>query len=124
MTIKGPKWMHLSFSITWKPATMQLPMAGHVYILASRRNGTLYVGCTTDLAKRIYEHRNGLVRGFTRKYNAKRLVYVETYHDVSDAIVRERRMKEWRRAWKVQLIEADNPNWDDLAVSLLGFDPL
>ena len=99
-------------------------MAGYVYILASRRNGTLYVGCTTDLEKRIYEHRNGLVRGFTRKYNVKRLVSVETYHDVSDAIVRERRMKEWRRAWKIQLIEADNPNWDDLAVSLLGFDPL
>ena len=68
-------------------------MPGHVYILASRRNGTLYIGCTTDLAKRIYEHREGLVPGFTRRYNVKRLVYVETYHDVSDAALRERRMK-------------------------------
>ena len=99
-------------------------MAGHVYILASRRNGTLYVGSTTDLPGRIYQHRNGLMRGFTRQYGVKRLVYVETYDDISDAIVRERRMKEWQRAWKVRLIEQDNPYWDDLAVSLLGFDPL
>ena len=103
---------------------MRFPMPGHVYILASRRNGTLYIGCTTDLAKRIYEHREGLVPGFTRRYNVKRLVYVETYHDVSDAALRERRMKGWRRAWKIQLIEADNPNWDDRAVGLLGFVPL
>jgi putative endonuclease len=99
-------------------------MAGYVYILASRRNGTLYVGATTDLPKRIYEHREGLVAGFTRTYGVKRLVYVETYDDISDAIVRERRMKEWLRAWKVRLIETDNPFWDDLAVSLLGFEPL
>ena len=99
-------------------------MAGYVYILASKRNGTIYVGCTTDLTKRMYEHRNGLSRGFTRQYGVKRLVYVETYHDVSDAIVRERRMKDWRRTWKIRLIEQDNPFWDDLAVSLLGFDPL
>ena len=99
-------------------------MAGHVYILASRRNGTLYIGCTTDLPKRIYEHRTCLIRGFTRKYGVKRLVLVETYHDVSDAALRERRMKEWRRAWKIQLIEADNPDCDDLAVRLLGFPPL
>jgi putative endonuclease len=99
-------------------------MASYLYILASRRSGTLYIGCTTDLPKRIYEHRTGVVRGFTRKYNVKRLVYVETFHDVSDAAARERRVKTWHRAWKIQLIEADNPNWDDLAVSLLGFDPL
>jgi putative endonuclease len=99
-------------------------MAAYVYILASRRHGTLYIGCTTDLPKRIYEHRNGLVPGFTRKYGVRRLVYLETYHDVSDAVLRERRMKQWRRAWKIQLIEAENPTWDDLAVGLLGFDPL
>ena len=99
-------------------------MAGYLYILASRRNGTIYVGCTTDLPKRIYEHRNGLVRGFTRRYSVKRLVYVETYHDVSDAALRERRIKDWHRAWKIQLIEADNPTWEDLAVRLLGFDHL
>ena len=99
-------------------------MSGYVYILASRRNGTIYIGCTTDLPKRIHEHREGLIRGFTRRYGVKRLVYFETYDDVSDAIVRERRSKEWHRAWKVRLIEADNPCWDDLAVSVLGFDPL
>ena len=99
-------------------------MAGHVYILASRRNGTPYIGATTDLPKRVYEHREGLIPGFTRTYGVKRLVHVETYDDISDAIVRERRMKEWQRAWKVRLIEADNPCWDDLAVSLLGFEPL
>lgn len=99
-------------------------MAGHLYILSSRRNGTLYIGCTTDLPKRIYEHRTGLVPGFTRRYNVKRLVYFETYDDISDAIVRERRIKEWRRAWKIQLIEKDNPHWEDLAVSLLGFELL
>jgi putative endonuclease len=89
-------------------------MAGYPYILASRRNGTLYIGATTDLPKRVYEHQKGLVPGFTRTYHVTRLVYVETYHDIRDAIVRERRMKEWRRAWKVRLIEADNPFWDDL----------
>jgi putative endonuclease len=99
-------------------------MAGYVYILASRRNGTIYVGCTTDLPKRLYEHRNGLVRGFTRQYDVKRLVYFEIYDDVSDAIVRERRLKNWHRAWKIRLIEGENPFWEDLAVTLLGFDPL
>ena len=99
-------------------------MPGYVYILASRRNGTIYIGSTTDLPKRIYEHRRGLVAGFTRTYGVKRLVYVEIYDDISDAIVRERRMKEWQRDWKIRLIEKDNPSWKDLAVSLLGFEPL
>jgi putative endonuclease len=99
-------------------------MAGHLYIFASRRHGTLYIGVTTDLPKRIYEHRNGLVPGFTCKYRVKRLVYVETYDDVSDAIVRERRMKEWKRDWKIRRIEEENPLWQDLAVTLLGFEPL
>jgi putative endonuclease len=99
-------------------------VAGHVYILASRRNGTLYTGVTTDLPKRIYEHRTGIIPGFTRRHGVKRLVHVETHHDVTEAIVRERRIKEWRRAWKLDLIERDNPDWTDLAVTLLGFDPL
>ena len=99
-------------------------VSGHFYILASRKHGTLYAGCTTDLPKRIYEHREGLVPGFTCRYGVKRLVHVETYHDIGNAIVRERRVKEWRRAWKIQLIEKDNPDWEHLAVSLLGFDPL
>jgi putative endonuclease len=100
------------------------PVSGHVYIPASRRHGTVYIGSTTDLPKRMYEHRQGLVAGFTRTHAVKRLVYVETYDDISDAIVRERRMKEWQRNWKVRLIEQDNPYWEDLAVSLLRFDPL
>jgi putative endonuclease len=99
-------------------------MPGYVYTLASRRNGTLYTGVTTDLPKRIYEHRTGLIPGFTQRYNVKLLVWFETYYDVSDAIARERRIKEWRRAWKLELIERENPDWDDLAVTLLGFDPL
>ena len=99
-------------------------MSGYLYILASRRHGTIYIGSTTDLPKRIYEHREGLIAGFTRTNGVKRLVYVETYDDISDAIVRERRMKEWKRGWKIRLIEEANPFWEDLAVSLLGFEPL
>ena len=98
-------------------------MGGHVYILASRRYGTLYVGVTSDLARRIGEHRAGLAGGFTRQYGVKRLVYLESLDDIRDAIVREKRIKEWKRDWKIALIERENPMWDDLAVSLLGFDP-
>jgi putative endonuclease len=103
---------------------MVLPVSGYLYILASRRHGTIYIGSTTNLPKRVYEHREGLVAGFTRTYGVKRLVYVETYDDISDAIVRERRMKEWKRGWKVRRIEEENPFWEDLAVTLLGFEPL
>ena len=98
-------------------------MAGYFYLLASRKHGTLYAGATTDLPKRVWEHREGLVAGFTKQHDVKRLVYFETYDDISDAIVRERRVKEWERDWKIQLIEKDNPDWEDLAVSVLGFDP-
>jgi len=99
-------------------------VSAYVYILASRRNGTIYIGSTTDLPKRIYEHREGLADGFTKEYGVKRLVYVEAHDDISDAIVRERRMKEWHRDWKIRLIEKENPFWEDLAVTLLGFEPL
>ena len=99
-------------------------MGGHVYILASRRHGTLYTGVTSDLARRIFEHREGLIPGFTREYGVKRLVFVETHNDISEAIIREKRIKDWKRDWKINLIERDNPLWDDLAVSLLGFEPL
>ncbi|MDB5721855.1 MAG: endonuclease, partial [Alphaproteobacteria bacterium] len=81
-------------------------------------------GATTDLAKRVWEHRIGAAEGFTQRYGVKRLVYFETYHDIGDAIVRERRLKEWKRAWKIQLIEQDNPFWDDLAVPILGFEAI
>lgn len=99
-------------------------MAGYFYLLASRKHGTLYAGATTDLPKRVWEHRAGVIPGFTQQYEVKRLVHFETYDDIADAIVRERRVKEWKRAWKIQLIERENPHWDDLAVSVLGFDAL
>ena len=84
------------------------------YILASKKNGTLYVGVTNDLKRRVYEHKNILVEGFTRKYHVHRLVYFEKIDDPYQAILREKRLKKWNRAWKIQLIEGKNPNWDDL----------
>lgn len=85
-----------------------------VYILASKRNGTLYIGVTSDLRKRIWEHREGFVDGFTKKYSVHRLVYYELFADMYNAITREKRLKKWRRAWKIRLIEEKNPRWDDL----------
>jgi putative endonuclease len=85
-----------------------------VYILASRRNGTLYVGMTNDLIRRVYEHRNDLISGFTKQYRVHDLVYFEVFDDVREAITREKRLKRWHRAWKTELIEKDNKNWRDL----------
>ena len=90
-----------------------------VYVLASRRNGTLYVGVTGDLAKRAWEHRNNVVEGFTRRYGVHRLVYFETCDDIDQAILREKRIKKWSRAWKIELIERDNPEWADLWETIL-----
>ncbi len=100
------------------------PMGGHVYVLASRKHGTLYIGVSSDLSRRIYEHREGLADGFTYKHGVKRLVHVETFTRIEDAIVREKRLKDWQRDWKIALIERENPLWDDLAVTMLGFDPI
>jgi len=86
----------------------------YVYILASGRHGTLYVGVTNDVVRRVFEHRSDLIGGFTAKYGVHRLVYFETHQDVCEAIVREKRLKRWRRAWKVELIERDNQGWTDL----------
>lgn len=86
----------------------------YVYILASKRLGTLYIGYTSDIARRIYEHRTGAIPGFTKKYDVTRLVYVETFDDPRIAQQRERTVKKWPRDWKINLIERDNPNWDDL----------
>lgn len=86
----------------------------YIYILASRRNGTLYTGITSDLAKRVWEHKNKLVEGFTYKYNVNKLVYYEEYNDVYEAIQREKRLKGWHRKWKLALIEKNNPYWNDL----------
>ena len=85
-----------------------------VYILASQRNGTLYVGVTNDLIRRVQEHREGLVGGFTKRYGVKLLVHYEVHQDIAEAILREKRIKRWLRAWKVQLVEAHNPQWLDL----------
>jgi len=94
-----------------------------VYILASRRNGTLYIGVTTNLPRRIFEHREGLLPGFTRDYDVKRLVHIEHFLDIASAIVREKQLKKWRRAWKIQLIEGSNSGWRDLAEDI-GYPPL
>ncbi len=85
-----------------------------VYILATKRNGTLYIGVTSDLVKRIWEHQNNLVEGFTKRYGVHRLVWVELHESMESAIQREKRLKGWKRAWKLQLIESNNPNWRDL----------
>ena len=85
-----------------------------VYILASRRNGTLYVGVSSDLARRVWEHKQDLVAGFTRRYQVHTLVWFEVHGSMAAALSREKAIKEWRRAWKLALIEADNPEWRDL----------
>ena len=90
----------------------------YVYLLASGRNGTLYVGVTSDLPKRIYEHKNHLAKGFTATYDVTQLVWFEGHDDITQAIWREKKIKKWNRAWKVRLIEANNPTWRDLAIEL------
>ena len=94
-------------------------MAYYVYIMANRKGGTLYIGVTGNVARRAYEHREGLVEGFTKRYRIKALVYVESHDDIERAIQREKTMKKWNRAWKVALIERDNPDWEDLYHTLL-----
>ena len=89
-------------------------MPAFVYMMSNRRNGILYIGVTTDLPKRAFEHREGLVDGFTRRYGLKMLVYYEAFDGVRDAIQREKTMKHWPRAWKVRLIHGLNPEWKDL----------
>ncbi|PKN86848.1 MAG: excinuclease ABC subunit C [Deltaproteobacteria bacterium HGW-Deltaproteobacteria-1] len=87
----------------------------YVYILASKRNGTLYIGVTNDLERRLYEHRNNLIEGFTNKYNVHHLVYFEDVNDIQAALQREKQLKRWTRKWKLELIEKVNPEWRDLA---------
>jgi len=85
-----------------------------MYILASRRNGTLYIGVTSDLVKRVWQHKNDVASGFTIKYGVHMLVYYEVHADMAEAIRREKRLKKWNRAWKIELIERENPQWCDL----------
>ena len=86
----------------------------YVYILANRIGGTLYIGVTNDLVRRVHEHGMKLAEGFTKKHRVARLVYFEVFDDVENAIVREKRLKKWNRAWKIQIIEENNPDWNDL----------
>jgi putative endonuclease len=92
---------------------------GWVYIMTNKPNGTLYVGVTSDLARRAWEHREGLADGFTKRYGLKRLVYAERHEDITLAIQREKLLKHWSRSWKVQLILRENPGWEDLYDQLL-----
>lgn len=90
----------------------------YVYILASKKNGTLYIGITSNLKKRIYEHKNNLAEGFTKKYKVHNLVYYDETSDIRSALAEEKRLKNWKRKWKVELIEKDNFDWKDLAGGL------
>jgi putative endonuclease len=89
-------------------------MGGWVYIMASRPRGTVYVGVTSDISGRVWEHREGVVPGFTAKYGVKRLVWYREYDDIRDAIADEKRIKKWRRVWKLKMIDQFNPRWRDL----------
>ena len=91
---------------------MALP--GYVYLMASRRNGTLYLGVTSNLVQRTYQHRNGLIEGFSKRYNCRTLVWYEAHDDIQDGRARELQMKKWKRAWKIEAIEGMNPEWRDL----------
>ena len=91
----------------------------YVYILTTRKNTVLYTGMTSDLARRIYKHKEGLIEGFTKKYNVNKLVYTELFSDVEEAIHREKCIKEWNRAWKIELIIKSNPDWNDLSESFI-----
>ena len=91
----------------------------YVYIIASRKNGTLYIGVTNNLIRRAYEHREGLVDGFTKRYSVKILVFYEIHTDINVALLREKQLKKWNRAWKIQLIEEMNPDWSDLYETII-----
>ncbi len=97
----------------------------YVYILASKRNGTLYIGVTNDLMRRVYEHKNDFVEGFTKKYRVHMLVYYEQHENAESAIQREKHLKFWHRKWKIRLIEETNPEWQDLYDEIIrtGFQP-
>lgn len=95
-----------------------------VYILASKRNGTTYIGVTNDLLRRVYEHKIGKIEGFTKKYKVNKLVWYEESGDINAAIYREKQLKKWNRSWKLKIIEEFNPNWEDLYINLISGSPL
>jgi putative endonuclease len=110
----------LDRAIEYSDSPRMRPRHFYVYILASKVGGTLYIGVTNDLIRRVAEHRLKLVESFTEKYDVVRLVYFEQFDDPENAIKREKRLKKWNRAWKVRLIEEHNPNWDDLYPGIAG----
>lgn len=91
----------------------------YVYIMSNHPNGTLYIGVTNDLIRRVYEHKNKILKGFTSRYDLDRLVYYEIYEDELTAIAREKTLKDWNRVWKIELIEKQNPGWEDLYSELI-----
>ena len=93
-------------------------MAYYVYLLASDRNGTLYIGVTNDIVRRVFEHKSKAVPGFTKRYGVDKLVWFEIYEDPTSAITREKELKKWRRDWKIRLIEESNPEWVDLYLGI------
>ncbi len=101
-------------SLPCRRESMEAMKTYYVYVLASKRNGTLYIGVTNDLIRRVYEHKNNLIAGFTSKNNVHRLVYYEQFDNIEYAIHREKRLKKWNRKWKLALIEKENSNWNDL----------
>lgn len=92
----------------------------YIYIMSNKKNGTLYIGVTSDIIKRVWEHKNNVIQGFTSKYGLHNLVYYEVYDDIENAIKREKRLKLWLRQWKIDLIEGMNPDWNDLYDQILG----
>ena len=100
-----------------------MPKHPCVYLLASNRNGTLYIGVTSNLIARVWQHREHVAEGFTAKYDVTRLVWYEQHETMESAILREKRLKKWRRAWKVELVESANPSWRDLWPDILGLEP-
>ncbi len=94
-------------------------MAAYVYIMSNKKDGVLYIGVTSDLIKRVYEHKNEFVDSFTKRYKLKKMVYYEIFDDVESAIKREKQLKNWHREWKINLIQASNPEWIDLYRSIL-----
>lgn len=87
--------------------------------MSNKKDGVLYIGVTSDIVKRVYEHKNGFVDGFTKHYNLKNLVYYEVYEEIEEAIKREKQLKNWHRDWKIELVNKQNPNWEDLYESIL-----
>jgi putative endonuclease len=117
LTFPSPQILLSSPGLTGDPVSQRRQLlAGHyyVYILASRTGGTIYVGVTNDLVRRVFEHKSKFLESFTEKYDVVKLVYFEQFDDPENAIKREKRLKKWNRAWKIRLIEEHNPNWDDL----------